>query len=230
MIDRPGIGFVTGLQVTVLIPAVTDGPRASDLDEPDASFHQPARQTTFAGINPGRLERAVESVERFCLNTLPIERRQFRNCGLHAVGQFMISNRALNRLGPGVMGEGRIQVSNQLTLASLNGLRIPRYSIGDGLTPRTQDRPLMPCRQESGRKTVQPARGHQPAFHDDKAGQVIILTTQAIGHPGSHGRPPRNPRARVQEIIGVGVFTELAGHRADHAQFISHPPEIRKQL
>ena len=88
----------------------------------------------------------------------------------------MISNRALNRLGPGVMGEGRIQVSNQLTLASLNGLRIPRYSIGDGLTPRTQDRSLMPRRQESGRKTVQPSRRHEPAFHHNKAGQVVVFT------------------------------------------------------
>ena len=72
LIDRTGVGFVTGLQVAVLIPAVTDGSWASDLDEPHAPLHQPPRQTAFAGINPGRLERAVETIERLGFRTLSV--------------------------------------------------------------------------------------------------------------------------------------------------------------
>ena len=40
LIDRTGVGCVPGLQVAVLIPAVTNGPRASDFNEPHAPFHQ----------------------------------------------------------------------------------------------------------------------------------------------------------------------------------------------
>jgi len=72
LIDRTGIGLMTGLQVAVLIPAVTNGPRASDLDEANPSLHQTPRQTAFAGINPSRLERAIETVECFGLRTLSV--------------------------------------------------------------------------------------------------------------------------------------------------------------
>ena len=142
----------------------------------------------------------------------------------------MIGDRAVDGLGSGLVGEGRIQLPDELPFTSLNRLRIPRCGVGDGLTAWTQDGPLMTRRQESGGKAVQPARRHEPAFHHNKARQVVVLAAQAIRHPSPHGWPTGNPGPRVQEVIGIGVLAELTRHRADHAQLIGHPPEVRKEL
>ena len=61
----------------------------------------------------------------------------------------------------------------------------------------------------------------------DKARQILILGSQPIVDPRSHGRPAEPPKASLKEELGWGVIEVLGMNRLDHADVVSDRRQVR---
>jgi hypothetical protein len=79
-------------------------------------------------------------------------------------------------------------------------------------------------------EVVEPTRRNQAPIDHHVAGQFFVFTPKTVGRPGSHARSPLQATASVQEVVGVGVFGKLAGHRSDHGEIVDMLPDMRKEV
>ncbi len=89
--------------------------------------------------------------------------------------------------------------------------------------------PLVGGRQEAG-AVLPGALDQGPGADRDEAGQVLILGTQAVGHPGAQARPRGHPLARVHLEAAAGMVDVVRHHRPDDAQPVDARPDVREEL
>ncbi len=85
--------------------------------------------------------------------------------------------------------------------------------------------------RQKGRLPVLRLGDREPAgAHHDETGQVLVLRTQAVEHPGADARP-RLPRfAAVHQHQRRLMIGDVGVHRADHADVVDHPGRVREQV
>jgi hypothetical protein len=61
---------------------------------------------------------------------------------------------------------------------------------------------------------------HSAGAHGDEAGQVFVLSAEAVEHPGTEARPGLHAIAAIHEHEGRLVVGHLCVHRTDHGDVI----------
>src|SRR5690606_19376896 len=64
----------------------------------------------------------------------------------------------------------------------------------------------------------------------DEAGKILVLAAEAVRYPGSDRGPARARRAGIDEELRRGVVELVGPHRADHAQLVGDPVEMRERV
>ena len=93
-----------------------------------------------------------------------------------------------------------------------------------------EDGTLMSRRKKAAAETVQSSWGCQSSIEYHEAGQITGLASQAIGSPGTHGWSSCKAESGVKEVVGIGVFGELACHGSDDAEIIGTASDMGKQF
>ena len=63
----------------------------------------------------------------------------------------------------------------------------------------------------------------------DEAGQILVLGSEPVEHPGAHARALELEHAGVELQQRGAVIDAIADHRADHAKVVHARGDIRKQ-
>ena len=101
----------------------------------------------------------------------------------------------------------------------------------DGVALRAALDALVHRREEAAAEDAPPGVGLVAAGEeDDKAGQVLVLAPQPVGHPRAHARTSEARAARLQEKL-AGRVVELVGvHRLQDRHLVHDPGEVRQQV
>ncbi len=200
-----------------------------ELHETNASFHQPPRQQALPAENVGR--GLIDSVEAPGRVALPAQIECFRSLALHAKSQL---ERFDPRAQPAVKRPAReidlVEPPQRVELGSLPILAHMMILEVVNRVAQIRDKSSL-IRGWKKRGAVLPCPlDERPRTDRDEAGEVLILGSEAVGHPCAQARPRGHPLAGVHEQAAAGVVDVIPDHRANHAQGIGTGGDVGKKL
>ena len=183
---------MTILEIAVLIPAIGTDVGTGQLDETDSTLDQSASEQAFASKGARRLIFMIETVKLVDLFRLSREIREFRNRGLHPIGQLSLGNRPFHRFRlPCGFKPEVIEAGEKFQFSFLALLPFADANVGQRLFSRKNDGTLMTRGQKGVGETVETSRRNQAPIENDKTGKILVQTSQAVTDPGTHTRSSR---------------------------------------
>ena len=197
---------------------------SKDLHEADASFNQPAGDQAARSIFLRR--RILQPVHFLCRSRLAAEIDRFLRGKLHVRGQFITGDASLQVVIARSLGEMLAIELFQIVKCQLlcGSLEVRwRIEIQDARLSRSDHRALVQRRQ----KTIRPildAHHRQLSRIDERdvRGQVLGLTSQAVGQPASHRRSAAQNSSVLQSSDRLAMVVHAGVHRADQRDVINH--------
>ena len=215
----------------MLVPAVVAaGLRAEQLDELHASLHHAPRQQALAREDARGLVLGVQAVELAHFLCLAVEGHQVRHARLHGECQLRVVDGTLERIGAtGARGERLVHVPREIKHFPLPARLQRAMHVGHAIALRAEQAALVRRRQEAVAEELAPAGRDEPTVDHHEVRQIVARVAQAVRHPRAHARAAHDAGARVQEVVGIGVLVELAGHRAHHAEVVRAARHVREE-
>ena len=229
LVDRAGVVLVALLQLPVLVPAITTDLRAGAFHESNAPLDQPAGEQAFAGVDAGRSVVALEPVLPSRLLGLVVDVGRLGHRELHAEGEFLVEDRALDAVAAG-RTKAAVEGLDQTELATLSIDLLAGSDVGEDLLGRAKHGTLVGRGEEGVAEALETTRRDEAAVEDDEAGKVAILAPEAVGRPRAHGGASGEAESGVEEVVGVGVLVEGRGHRSDDQQLVGHLAHVREEI
>ena len=123
-----------------------------------------------------------------------------------------------------------IERENSIELGRLHvGCRIQRIQELNGDVATIKLHAGVHGRQKSAAPRECPAAGRLSAIKHDKSRQILVLTSEPVGDPGSHARAPRDRVTRVRKVTCRRVIRGFVVHRVDEGQIIHTRRKVGKQ-
>ncbi len=218
---------MAALEVAVLIPWLKAAGGVVKLDEAHAALHQAARQQALPA--EGFRVFLIDAVE-------PLRRLGFAGqvegvgrLHLHAVGQLKGFDASAQ---PAVLGTLRaVQVVEAAKGVQLEALPVRAHTVvlevADRILQVGDKSSLERGRQEAG-AVLAGAFDQGPWTDGDEPGQVLVLGTQAVGHPGAQAGPGSHPLAGVHLQTAARMVHVVRHHRANDAELIAACSDVRE--
>ena len=222
--DRQAAG-----QIPVLIPGFALAMKK--LDEANPSLNHAAGHQALAA--EGFRSRVIEPVELPGGFRFPGEIDQLRGRGLHLEGHFIGGDSRFELSGVGPLpGVPLVQPFQQVELAALafRGSPGSRVQIDNGIGARTEESALVGGRQETLAPLGSAAHRGSPLSQHDKAGQILILASQTIGHPCPDGRSAGKDLARQGMIDGRSVIAAVDRDTVEKGHVVDTGRQVRQQF
>ena len=84
--------------------------------------------------------------------------------------------------------------------------------------------------EKSAAEVGHAAVGREASVEDDKAGQILIETAEAVGGPGSHTGPTEEGMPGVDSVDRVGMIGREGRHRPDDAKIVRAACEVGEEV
>ena len=200
-----------------------------ELHKADTALDESAGQEAVVG--EGRLS-GLGAVLLQHLAGLLLQIHELRHAALHAVGHF-------ERLNPGVdLGVAQgielelIQLVNPVEEPPSH-LVVHSLWIGD-IKDRLSLRSKLDALMVAGQEAATPISGEERLIlpearaQDHKCGQLVVLAAQAVGEPGSHGRPPGLRGSRLHHGH-PGIMIDRFGVKgSNQGDVVGHTSDVRE--
>ena len=239
LVDLVGHHAVTFDDVAVVIPGIRRittaevAGEAAEFDEADAFLHESSREQGLTSVAGGKLVGRIDAVHRLGGFGFPAEVADLRDRGLHAVGGLVITDGGFDLRLAGRFGEGLVDLVDETEASTLGRVSFAGLDVGEGQGAiGLDDGSLMLAREiaviEDAHAAVRDTG--VAALQDHEAREVLVLAAEAVVEPGAGAGVSHEREARVEEVVPLGVFADLARHRTDDREVVGAVGDLREEV